>query len=135
MVTEADKRYNIGDRLVLLEPTGQAPHGAISNLCNWKVKCRYFEPPVPQSIWSNIWVMIEYGHIGWEGEGCEHTCDGTNVCTKCGWYNAGKGGYVCDSYNENDRCRDPGPYKGPTCRNCDFNFVLHNWQERKIASG
>jgi len=135
MFTAAEKIYVPGDTLVLLEPTGQAPFNSRSSLCNWVVKCKYYEPPSPRSIWSNIWMMIEEGALVWEGEGCEHTCNGTNVCTKCGWYNGDKGGYVCDEYDENDRCRDPGPWLGPICRTCNFNFVLHNWQERKSASG
>ena len=54
---------------------------------------------------------------------CEHTCDGTNVCTKCGLYNAGKGEYVCRNYDKDEEV------KGACCRICGFNVMLHGWNK------
>ncbi len=61
--TLAGVSYEKGDRLELIEPTGQAPFGFESNLGNWIVKCRYFTPPDPHSIWSGIWLMLEAGLV------------------------------------------------------------------------
>jgi hypothetical protein len=60
--------YDIGDRLVLLEPTGLVPFNSKSSICNWLVKCKHFCPPQDEAVWSNIWMMIEHGMIRWEGE-------------------------------------------------------------------
>lgn len=61
--TLAGVSYEIGDMLILIEPTTEAPFGRGSNLCNWVVKCKHFSPPDPHSIWSNIWMAIEDGSI------------------------------------------------------------------------
>lgn len=61
--TAAGKVYNVGDRLELFEETGQAPFGYLSRISNWYVKCKYFMPPQPESVWSSIWNMIEFDLI------------------------------------------------------------------------
>ncbi len=55
--------YGAGDILELIEPTGQMPFGHRSRICNWAVKCKAFRPPMPQSIWSGIWLMVEDGYL------------------------------------------------------------------------
>jgi len=55
--------YEEGDIIELIEPTGQAPFGYQSCLCNWIVKCKAFSPPQPQSIWSCIWLCVDYGYL------------------------------------------------------------------------
>ncbi len=120
--------YNAGDRLILLEPTGLAPFGHQSSICNWLVECKHFKPPQDEAVWSNIWHMIEIGAIAWEGDEHECTRDGTNVCTQCGKY-GGSGKFVCREYDEGSRVGERGRYLGPTCKTCGFNFVLHGWQK------
>lgn len=63
ILTLADKVYNVGDELQLIEPTGMAPFGFKSNLCNWVVKCPYFSPPDDRSVWGGIWMLVERGWL------------------------------------------------------------------------
>lgn len=51
--------YDVGDILELIEPTGQAPFGYASGLCNWQVKCKNFQPPDKRAVWSAIWMLID----------------------------------------------------------------------------
>lgn len=55
--------YQEGDILELVEPTGQAPFGYQSHLCNWTVKCKHFSPPQKESVWSAIWSMVDDGTL------------------------------------------------------------------------
>jgi hypothetical protein len=64
--TLAGAAYEPGDKLMLVEPTGDAPFKFESRVTNWRVKCKHFEPPQPESVWSGIWNMIEEGTIAWE---------------------------------------------------------------------
>ena len=57
------KEYEMGDRLELIKPTGLKPHDRESKICNWVVKCKYFSPPAPESVWASIWNMIEFEYI------------------------------------------------------------------------
>jgi len=61
--TLAGVQYDVGDKLILMEPTMQAPWGITSRLCNWLVKCKHWQPPQPQAVWSNIWVCLEEGTL------------------------------------------------------------------------
>lgn len=61
--------YQSGDKLVLIEPTDDAPFKFQSRISNWLVKCKNFEPPAPEAVWSGVWRMIEKGTIKWEHEG------------------------------------------------------------------
>lgn len=61
------KTYEIGMQLELCEETDQAPFGYESRISNWVVKCPFFSPPAPQSIWSSIWVLIEQGYLKYAG--------------------------------------------------------------------
>ena len=58
--TAAGVEYEYGDRLELIEPTGQSPFGHNSAISNWVVKCKHFSPPAPQSVWASIWGLLEY---------------------------------------------------------------------------
>lgn len=57
------KRYEVGMQLELYEETADAPFGHASRISNWVVKCPYFSPPDPQSVWSSIWALIENGYL------------------------------------------------------------------------
>jgi hypothetical protein len=57
------KSYELGMQLELYEETDQKPFGFESRISNWIVKCPFFSPPDPQSIWSSIWALIEQGYI------------------------------------------------------------------------
>jgi hypothetical protein len=61
------KAYEVGMRLELYEETDQKPFGYESRISNWIVKCPYFSPPDPRSVWSSIWMLIEQGHIKYVG--------------------------------------------------------------------
>lgn len=50
--------FNPGDIFTLIEPTGMAPHGYKSPICNWLV-----DAPNGVTVWSSIWLLIEYGHL------------------------------------------------------------------------
>lgn len=55
--------YMPGMHLELLEETSEKPFGAESRISNWIVKCPFFAPPAPESIWSSIWMLIEEGYL------------------------------------------------------------------------
>lgn len=57
------KTYEIGMRLELYDETNEAPFGHKSRISNWSVRCPYFSPPDPQSVWSSIWALIENGYL------------------------------------------------------------------------
>lgn len=62
--TLAGVTYDVGDEFVLVRPTMRSPFGSTSGLCNWIVRCRYFdETDSDASVWSNIWGMIERRHL------------------------------------------------------------------------
>jgi hypothetical protein len=61
--TLAGVSYDLGDHMELIEPTGQSPYGHQSKICNWVVKCKYWTPPQPQTVWSMIWYLIDQGFI------------------------------------------------------------------------
>lgn len=61
--TVAGVSYQVGDRLELIEPTGQNPFGWETHLPAWVVKCKHFSPPDNRSIWTAIWFMAERGDI------------------------------------------------------------------------
>lgn len=50
--------YHTGDQLIILDRTGQAPHGRISSLGNLLVKCKY-----AVSVWTNIEWAIADGRL------------------------------------------------------------------------
>lgn len=60
----AGRAYHIGNRLELIEPTGQKPWGVIAEGgINWMVKCPHFAPPAKQAIWSCFQLMIDAGWL------------------------------------------------------------------------
>jgi len=59
VVTDAGKEYHPGDEFTLIELTDDNPFGYLSPLGNWRVKCKFFEPPDDRSIWSSIWFMLD----------------------------------------------------------------------------
>lgn len=61
--TAAGVTYDEGDTITLIEPTDEAPFNSRSRVSNWRVRCKHFEPPAPQSIWSNIWDAIQSGYL------------------------------------------------------------------------
>ena len=61
--TRSGKTYEAGMQLELFEETVQAPFGYESRISNWIVKCPFFSPPDPESIWSSIWMLIEQGYL------------------------------------------------------------------------
>ena len=61
--TMAGKSYEVGMQLELFEETDAHSFGHRSRISNWIVKCPYFSPPAPESIWSSIWIMIEKGYL------------------------------------------------------------------------
>jgi hypothetical protein len=61
MHTLAGVNYDVGDILELLEPTELTPHDAFMPPHNWLVKCKHWEPPQPESVWSNIYWMVVRG--------------------------------------------------------------------------
>lgn len=65
--TRAGKSYEPGMQLELYEETADKPFGFESRISNWIVRCPFFAPPDPQSIWSSIWVLIEEGYIKYAG--------------------------------------------------------------------
>ena len=52
-LSAARKYYEPGDKITLLEPTGQDPFNTGDPYGHWIVKCPHFSPPDPQSIWSD----------------------------------------------------------------------------------
>jgi hypothetical protein len=56
--TLANRQYRVGDQLELIVRTRNAPHGRLSSLGNWIVRC-----PHQYSIWSNIEWMIAEGMV------------------------------------------------------------------------
>jgi hypothetical protein len=56
--TLANLQYRVGDQLKLVARTYSAPHGRLSSLGNWIVRC-----PHQLSIWSNIEWMIAEGMV------------------------------------------------------------------------
>lgn len=65
--TLAGKSYEVGMQLELFEETEEWSFGHKSRISNWIVKCPYFSPPAPESIWSSIWIMIEKGYLNHVG--------------------------------------------------------------------
>jgi hypothetical protein len=62
--TPANKNYRKGDVLMLIEPTGQSPFGwRAEKGTNWIVKCKHFQPPSPESVWSCIQYLANNGWI------------------------------------------------------------------------
>ncbi len=57
------KIYEVGMVFELVEETTENPFGFQSKISNWFVKCPYFTPPEPESVWSSIWIMIERGQL------------------------------------------------------------------------
>ena len=58
------KSYDPGMLLELFEETQDpAPLGEKSKICNWIVKCPFFSPPQPESIWATIWILVESGYL------------------------------------------------------------------------
>jgi hypothetical protein len=57
------KTYERGMELKLIEPTGLAPFGYQSKVCNWIVECPFFSPPANESVWSVIWYAVEMGWL------------------------------------------------------------------------
>ena len=57
------KQYEVGMQLELYDETNEKPFGHESRISNWVVKCPYFSPPDPQSVWSSIWALIENGYL------------------------------------------------------------------------
>lgn len=60
-LTAGGNWYEKGDEMTLIEPTADAPFGYESALCNWRVRCKFHEPPAPESVWSSIWMGLEDG--------------------------------------------------------------------------
>jgi hypothetical protein len=56
--TMAGFTYNVGDVMLLLERTMDAPYGRLSSLGNWRVACRNLT-----SVWTNIEAMIAEGEL------------------------------------------------------------------------
>jgi len=68
--TAANPRdYVLGGTLTLVGITDDAPFKSKSRISNWLVRCKYYEPPAPEAVWSGIWSMIEAGWLKWEKEG------------------------------------------------------------------
>ena len=59
--TLAGVTYAKGDELKLVSMTEEAPFGFKSGLSNWIIECRHFKVGADESIWSNIWQMIDTG--------------------------------------------------------------------------
>lgn len=59
--TAAGKAYYRGNVITLLEPTQQAPFGTVLEPHNWVVICPHWQPPAPQSVWSNIYLGVAIG--------------------------------------------------------------------------
>jgi hypothetical protein len=58
------KCYEPGMQLELFEETTEpAPLNEKSKISNWIVKCPFFSPPEPESIWATIWILIEDGYL------------------------------------------------------------------------
>ena len=64
---QSGKTYEAGMHLELYEETTEKPFGFESRISNWIVKCPFFAPPAPESIWSSIWFLIEQGHLKYVG--------------------------------------------------------------------
>lgn len=65
LVTRAGATYIKGDELHVIEPTGQDPHREWEKITkhmgldpkyaiNWMVKCKFWQPPDPRSIWATL---------------------------------------------------------------------------------
>lgn len=58
IVRETGFTFHPGDVFTLIEPTGMAPYGHQSKICNWLV-----DAPNGVSVWSSIWMALEYGWL------------------------------------------------------------------------
>lgn len=58
-VALSGSHYEVGDRFELLHRTNDAPHGRLSSLGNWLVRCKD-----RVSVWTNIEMAMYNGLIG-----------------------------------------------------------------------
>jgi hypothetical protein len=58
--TVGGKSYYRGDKLKVLGPTTDAPHGFSSKRGNFNVSCKHH---LTGSVWSSLWFAIEQGWI------------------------------------------------------------------------
>ncbi len=58
-MTLAGHRYFPSDKMVLIKRTQAAPHGNVSSLGNWEVRC-----PYTNSVWFNIEHLMAIGLLG-----------------------------------------------------------------------